>query len=265
MAPARRQPSALLLGLLKPTSGTAAVLGFDIVRQNHEVKKRIGYMSQRFSLYDDLTVEENLNFYGRTYGVRGRRLQARKELVLQMAGLNGRKAELTRKPGRRLETALGPRRGHYPRAGDALPLTSRPPGVIDLTPQLLAPAVRPGRGREPRFMVTTHYMDEAEHCQNLAFIQGGRIVAQGSPAVIKDTKCVARCSRLDCDRPAVAIPALRQMGVFDEVALYGALVHRCRTNMEGLKPQVETVLDGARGRGAHDGNHCAVAGRRIHL
>jgi len=94
-------------------------------------------------------------------------------------------------------------------------------------------------------MVTTHYMDEAEHCQNLAFIQGGRIVAQGSPAVIKDTKMRGQVLEIDCDRPAAAIPALRQMGVLNEVALYGALVHAVASNVEGLKPQIETVLDGA--------------------
>ncbi|MGD2207212.1 MAG: ABC transporter ATP-binding protein, partial [Anaerolineae bacterium] len=86
----------MLLGLLRPTSGEATVLGFDIVKQTAEIKKRIGYMSQRFSLYDDLTVGENLNFYGRTYNVRGRQLQRRKEFVLEMAGLEGREGELTR-------------------------------------------------------------------------------------------------------------------------------------------------------------------------
>ena len=77
----------MLLGLLAPTAGSATVLGFDIVKQTAEIKRRIGYMSQRFSLYDDLTVNENLNFYGRTYGVLGKQLRARKEYVLSMAGL----------------------------------------------------------------------------------------------------------------------------------------------------------------------------------
>ena len=98
-------------------------------------------------------------------------------------------------------------------------------------------------------MVTTHYMDEAEHCQNLAFIQGGRIVAQGSPAVIKDTNMRGQVLEIDCDQPAVAIPALRRMGVFDEVALYGALIHAIMPDQspEGdlrqrLELQIETAL-----------------------
>jgi ABC-2 type transport system ATP-binding protein len=86
----------MLLGLLRPTSGHAQVLGFDIVKQTDEVKKRIGYMSQRFSLYNDLTVEENLNFYGRTYGVKNQQLRERKAYILEMAGLEGRERELTK-------------------------------------------------------------------------------------------------------------------------------------------------------------------------
>ena len=83
----------MLLGLLEPTSGTAHVLGFNIAREAEEIRKRIGYMSQKFSLYDDLTVRENLNFFGGAYGVRGRRLRERKEYILKMAGLAGRERE----------------------------------------------------------------------------------------------------------------------------------------------------------------------------
>src|SRR5512136_1140120 len=83
----------MLLGLLKPTSGTATVLGFDIVKQAEDIRRSIGYMSQKFSLYNDLTVEENLNFYGGTYGVRGARLRERKRYILKMAGLEGRERE----------------------------------------------------------------------------------------------------------------------------------------------------------------------------
>jgi ABC-2 type transport system ATP-binding protein len=86
----------MLLGLLKPTSGTATVLGFDILKDSEEIRKRIGYMSQKFSLYNDLKVEENLNFYGGTYGVRGERLRERKDYILYMAGLEGRERELTK-------------------------------------------------------------------------------------------------------------------------------------------------------------------------
>jgi len=238
----------MLLGLLKPTSGTAAVLGFDIVKQTHEVKRRIGYMSQRFSLYDDLTVDENLNFYGQTYGVRGQQLRARKELVLQMAGLNGRETELTRNlaGGWKQRLALGAAIIHEP---EMLFLDEPTAGVDPISRRSFWRLLYDLAEGGTTIMVTTHYMDEAEHCQNLAFIQGGRIVAQGSPAVIKDTKMRGQVLEIDCDQPAVAIPVLRQMGAFEEVALYGALIHAVALDLspEGgeLRVRIETVLHDA--------------------
>lgn len=94
-------------------------------------------------------------------------------------------------------------------------------------------------------MVTTHYMDEAEHCQNLAFIQHGRLVAQGSPAEIKETEMRGQVLEIDCSDPAVTIPLLREMGVFEEVALYGALIHAVAADAEALVPQIEDLLAGA--------------------
>ncbi|MBN1992509.1 MAG: ABC transporter ATP-binding protein, partial [Anaerolineae bacterium] len=86
----------MLLGLLTPTAGSAKVIGFDVAKESERLRKRIGYMSQKFSLYNDLTVEENLNFYGGVYGVRGRKLRERKKYILAMAGLTGRERELTK-------------------------------------------------------------------------------------------------------------------------------------------------------------------------
>jgi ABC-2 type transport system ATP-binding protein len=97
-------------------------------------------------------------------------------------------------------------------------------------------------------MVTTHYMDEAEHCQSLAFIQRGRIVAQGSPAQIKESKMRGQVLEIDCDAPAAAIPVLREMGIFEEVALYGAQIHAVAPDMEGLKPR---IADGLRRADVH--------------
>ena len=102
----------MLMGLLQPTSGSATILGLDIVTQKAEVHQRIGYMSQRFSLYNDLTVVENLNFFGGTYGVRGAQMEQRRVEILEMAGLQGREKELT-KPLRRLATAPGPWLRHF--------------------------------------------------------------------------------------------------------------------------------------------------------
>jgi ABC-2 type transport system ATP-binding protein len=232
----------MLLGLLKPTSGTATVLGFDIEKQVAEIKERIGYMSQRFSLYDDLTVDENLNFYGRTYGVRGKRLRRRKSFVLQMAGLEGRERELTRNlaGGWKQRLALGTAIVHEP---EMLFLDEPTAGVDPISRRAFWDLLYDLAEGETTILVTTHYMDEAEHCQDLAFIQHGRIVAHGSPADIKETKMRGQVLEIDCDQPALAIPALREMGAFEEVALYGALIHAVAPDVEVLRTEIDRVLE----------------------
>jgi ABC-2 type transport system ATP-binding protein len=234
----------MLLGLLKPTSGEATVLGFDIVRQTAEIKSCIGYMSQRFSLYDDLTVDENLNFYGRTYGVGGSRLKARKEFVLHMAGLVGRERELTRNlsGGWKQRLALGTAIMHEP---EMLFLDEPTAGVDPISRRAFWDLLYELAENGTTIMVTTHYMDEAEHCQSLAFIQHGRIVAQGSPAEIKESKMRGQVLEIDCDDPAAAIPVLRELGVFEEVALYGALIHAVAEDVEALRPRIEEELSRA--------------------
>jgi len=231
----------MLLGLLKPTEGSATVLGFDIVKQTAEVKKRIGYMSQRFSLYDDLTVDENLNFYGRIYGVRNRHLRVRKKFVLEMAGLVGRERGLTRNlsGGWKQRLALGAAILHEP---EMLFLDEPTAGVDPISRRAFWDLLYELATGGTTIMVTTHYMDEAEHCQSLAFIQHGQIVARGSPAVVKETYMQGQVLEIDCDQPALAIPALREMGVFEEVALYGAQIHAVGPDLESLKPRIAVAL-----------------------
>ena len=214
----------MLLGLLRPTAGQATVLGFDVVRQTEEIRKRIGYMSQRFSLYSDLTVEENLNFYGGTYGVRNKRLRERKAYILEMAGLKGRERELTRNlsGGWKQRLALGAAIIHEP---EMLLLDEPTAGVDPISRRAFWDLLYDLADGGTTIMVTTHYMDEAEHCQDLAFIQHGRIVAQGSPQEIKETKMRGQVLEIDCDHPDVAVLALRELSLFEEVALYGALIH----------------------------------------
>jgi ABC-2 type transport system ATP-binding protein len=201
-------------------------------------------MSQRFSLYDDLTVDENLNFYGRTYGVRGRQLRARKRFVLEMAGLVGRERELTGNlaGGWKQRLALGTAIIHQP---EMLFLDEPTAGVDPISRRAFWGLLYDLAEGGTTIMVTTHYMDEAEHCQALAFIQHGRIVAAGSPVGIKEREMRGQVIEVDCDRPELAIPALRQMGVFDEVALYGALIHAVAADAESLMHGIEEVLRGA--------------------
>ena len=231
----------MLLGLLKPTSGTATVLGFDIVKSPEEIRKRIGYMSQKFSLYNDLRVEENLNFYGGTYGVRGARLRERKRYLLKMAGLEGRERELTKNlsGGWKQRLALGTAIIHEP---EMLFLDEPTAGVDPISRSAFWDLLYELAEGGTTIMVTTHYMDEAEHCQNLAFIQGGRLVAMGSPQEIKINEMHGQVLEVDCDQPEVAIATLRQLGLFEEVALYGALIHVVAEGVEAHRVQIEMAL-----------------------
>jgi len=231
----------MLMGLIRPTSGSATVLGFDVVERTADIRRRIGYMSQRFSLYNDLTVDENLRFFGGAYDVRGERLKARKAVILEMAGLDGRERELAKNlsGGWRQRLALGCALVHEP---EMLFLDEPTAGVDPISRRefwnLLYLFAAEGR----TIFVTTHYMDEAEHCHRLSFIQDGRLVALGSPQEIKREKMHGQVLEIDCSRPDVAVQRLRAAGRFGEVALYGALVHVVAGDVVALKPAIEEEL-----------------------
>ncbi len=231
----------MLLGLLRPTSGQATVLGYDIVRQPEEIRRHIGYMSQRFSLYQDLTVSENLDFYGRTYGVRGERLRERKQFAIEMAGLQGRERELTRNlaGGWKQRLALGAAILHEP---EMLFLDEPTAGVDPISRRAFWDLLYRLAEDGTTILVTTHYMDEAEHCQDLALIHNGRIITQGSPEEIKLHQMQGQVLEIDCTQPDGAIGVLRQMGLFDEVALYGALIHVVADGIAEHKPHIAQAL-----------------------
>jgi ABC-2 type transport system ATP-binding protein len=232
----------MLLGLLTPTDGTARVIGFDVVKDSEAMRQHIGYMSQKFSLYNDLTVEENLNFYGGVYGVRGQRFKARKEKILAMAGLIGRERELTRNlsGGWKQRLALGVAIVHEP---EVLFLDEPTAGVDPISRRAFWELIYDLAEGGTTILVTTHYMDEAEHCQELAFIQRGNLVVQGAPEDIKVTQMRGDVVEIDCTPHADrAIPLLRDMQLFDEVALYGALIHVVTNNVAKHIPLIKQTL-----------------------
>ncbi len=233
----------MLLGLLRPTSGTAKVIGFDVVKESEAMRQHIGYMSQKFSLYSDLTVEENLNFYGGVYGVRGKRLRERKKYILHMAGLTGRERELTRNlsGGWKQRLALGVAIIHQP---DVLFLDEPTAGVDPISRRAFWELIYDLAENGTTILVTTHYMDEAEHCQSLVFIQRGHLVAQGSPEAIKVSQMHGDVVEIDCDDAARSVPLLRQMNLFEEVALYGALIHVVTDRAQAHIPLIEQTLTG---------------------
>jgi len=231
----------MLLGLLRPTEGGGTVLGYDIIKESEEIRKRIGYMSQQFSLYNDLTVSENLNFYGGAYGVTGRRLQERKEYILEMANLKGRERELTKNlsGGWKQRLALGTAIIHEP---EVLFLDEPTAGVDPISRRAFWDLLYELSDQGTTIFVTTHYMDEAEHCQSLAFIHLGRIVARGTPQAIKETIMKGQVLEIDCTEPDIALSTLRAVSLFDEVALYGALIHVVGKDLESHRPRIERLL-----------------------
>jgi ABC-2 type transport system ATP-binding protein len=174
----------MLCGLLPPTTGEARVQGVDLTRDPEAVKPLIGYMSQRFSLYDDLTVDENLTFFGGVYGVHGPRFAERRRFILEMADLGGREDELAGNlsVGWKQRLALGTAIIHEP----PLIFLDEPTGGVDpVARRNFWDMLYEMAAKGTTLFVTTHYMDEAEYCNTLAFIHEGRLIAKGSPREIK--------------------------------------------------------------------------------
>ncbi len=234
----------MILGLIPPTEGTITVLGHPVPQEAEAVRRRVGYMSQKFSLYQDLTVEENLNFFGRAYNVPPRLLRERKAQVVAMAGLQGRERVLTRtlSGGWRQRLALGAAILHDP---DLLFLDEPTAGVDPASRRqfwdLLYDLVERGK----TIFVTTHYMDEAENCHRLAFIHQGRIIAMGTPQAIKATQMRGQVMELEVSQPEQAVRVLKAWEALEEVALYGKRLHVVAEGVAALEPEIRRRLQAA--------------------
>ena len=231
----------MMLGLLRPTDGTVSVLGVPMAEHPERIRPRIGYMAQRCSLYDDLTIIQNLRFYGRAYGLDDNVLRERIQNAIQTAGLEGREHMHTKdlSGGWRQRLALNAAILHQPE----LVFLDEPTAGVDpvsrrafwnLLYRLVADGVT--------VFVTTHYMDEAEHCHRLAFIQHGRLIAYGTPEEIKRDKMGGQVLEIDCTQPDVAMSVLRQMDVFKDVALYGTQIHAVTEDAASSKPRITQAL-----------------------
>src|SRR5688572_1257695 len=214
----------MLCGLLRPTSGTALVGGIDVSRDPEGVKRRIGYMSQRFSLYEALTVDQNIRFFGGIYGLRGDRLDVRRKFVLDMAGLAGRGNTLARDlpGGWRQRLALGCAILHKP----SILFLDEPTGGVDPLSRrqfwdLIGDLSREG----VTVLITTHYLDEAEHCDRLAIIHAGRLATIGTAAALKARFEGRPIVEIHASDPVAAITALEQLPQVEKTSLFGTAVH----------------------------------------
>ena len=210
----------MLCGLLKPSQGTGVVLGLDLARDAERIKAAIGYMSQRFSLYDDLSVIENLRFYARIYGVAGRLRAERIDRMVQLADLAGRESQLAGQlsGGYRQRLALACALVHGPQ----LVFLDEPTAGLDpVSRRSFWALIRRLVDEGTTVMVTTHYMDEAEHCDTLAFIYQGRLVAEGPPASIKLTDFRHHVIEVGVADLRAALLVLEQWPATGEVARVG--------------------------------------------
>ena len=214
----------ILCGLMAPTSGTARVAGFDVATQPEEIKRSIGYMSQKFSLYDDLTVEENIEFFGGVYGVSAEKLAEREEYVLEMAGLTDKRKMMTRllAGGWKQRLALGCAILHEP---PILFLDEPTSGVDPIARRSFWELIYQLSGAGHTIFVTTHYMDEAEYCHRIALMYGGRVIALGSPAELKASLGAGRLLNLETSDLLPSMTALEGKPGLLDIAVFGGGLH----------------------------------------
>jgi ABC-2 type transport system ATP-binding protein len=214
----------MLCGLLRPSSGTALVDGIDVSADPEAVKQRIGYMSQRFSLYELLTVDKNIRFWGGIYGLTGGRIESRRRFVIEMAGLQGRETTLARdlSGGWRQRLALGCAILHEP----PILFLDEPTGGVDpLARRQFWRLIDDLSQSGVTVLVTTHYLDEAERCHRVALIHAGALAAIGTTAEVKQTFAGRSIAEVRTTDPVRAMTTLDEMPEVEKTSLFGTAVH----------------------------------------
>ncbi|MBF0099366.1 MAG: ABC transporter ATP-binding protein [Desulfobacterales bacterium] len=219
----------MLCGLLQPTSGEGTVSGFDIGSQAEEIKRHIGYMSQKFSLYEDLTVEENINLYGGIYSIGKQRLEERKAWAIDMAGLQDHRQSMTAilSGGWKQRLALACAILHEP---PIIFLDEPTSGVDPLSRRRFWDLIYQMADQGITIFVTTHYMEEAEYCNRIALIYNGAMIALGTPIELKTRLMKEEIIDIRCPSPQNSIDDLRQLPHVRDVALFGAGLHVVTAN-----------------------------------
>ena len=214
----------MLCGLLAPTSGAGRVAGFDIVHEAEKIKTRIGYMSQKFSLYDELTVEENIDFYSGIYCLPKAKKAERKAWVLKMAGLEAHRTSRTSElsGGWKQRLALGCAVLHEP---PILFLDEPTSGVDPISRRQFWDLIYSLSGQGVTVFVTTHYMEESEYCDRLGIIYRGELIALGTPRELKTKHMPEAVLEVDCAQPNEAMSTLQKLSEIKEVALFGNGLH----------------------------------------
>ena len=213
----------ILCGLLAPTSGKATVGGYDVATQPEEIKKRIGYMSQKFSLYDDLSISENLDFFGGVYGVPSEELKEKERWVLDFSGLEGKELQITGSlpGGWKQRVAFGSAIMHEP---GIVFLDEPTSGVDPLARRAFWMMINRLADAGTAVLVTTHYLEEAEQCNRLGFMVAGELLVEGTPSEIKAQQ-KGHLLEFRVDQPQRAADLLKSETQHWRVALFGNRLH----------------------------------------
>ena len=232
----------MLCGLLAPTSGEGTVAGFDLKTEAEKIKQHIGYMSQRFSLYEDLTVEENIDFFSGIYRIPAERKAERKEWVLRMAGLSGLRGTKTAflSGGWKQRLALGCAVLHAP---PILFLDEPTSGVDPVSRRNFWELIYELAGKGITVFVTTHYMDEAEYCDRLGLIYRGELVALGTPEEMKTRLMKDQVVEILLERPQDAIGFLEGLAAVKGAALFGKGIHAVVDRAQEAVPSLRSSLE----------------------
>lgn len=233
----------MLCGLMDPTSGTAKVAGRDVREDPEYIKQRIGYMSQKFSLYTDLTAEENLRFYAGVYGVPRESRKQRIAEIVELTGLRGRERTLARDlpTGYRQRLALGSAIIHQPRI---IFLDEPTSGADPVSRRRFWDLIYGVTAQGATVMLTTHDMDEAERCDTVLLLSAGKVVACGTPTELKKERIRGRILSIDTNRPAECLAAVSELPGVTDVALYGRSVHVLTQDPETVRRLAEQELCG---------------------
>ena len=234
----------MLCGLLTPTSGTGRVAGFDLGREAEQIKTRIGYMSQKFSLYDELTVEENIDFYSGIYRLPKAKKPERKAWVLEMAGLTAHRHSRTSvlSGGWKQRLALGCAVLHEP---PILFLDEPTSGVDPNSRRQFWDLIYDLAGRGVTVFVTTHYMEESEYCDRLGIIYRGELIALGAPRELKTRHMTEAVLEIECARPNDAMSVIERLPAVKEVALFGKGLHAVASDAVAAEAAIRAALNTA--------------------
>jgi ABC-2 type transport system ATP-binding protein len=230
----------MLCGILDPSSGSGSVVGFDIAKESEKIKTRIGYMTQRFSLYEDLTVEENMRFYAGVYGVSRAKRKVRIDQVLRESGLFERRKQVagTLSGGWKQRVALASATIHEP---PLLFLDEPTAGVDPVSRRQFWNQIHRVAAGGTTVLVTTHYMDEAERCHRLAFIFRGEVLAIGTPSEVVAARKLS-VVEVECDDTLHAADVLRENPSVDEVTFLGNTVRVALRDVDRPEETVESIL-----------------------